>query len=129
MRYRVYDTVKQCYVTDEPGWIIKPNGELALNEYGDETGMPNCISEFSLGITDQNGNEVFEGDILSGEENKGNLTINSNAGSFTYHEWKNDIVHIAKISPSDLQLTAYYCNIGCVVIGNIHNNHGLCMKG
>lgn len=46
MRYKVYDTWRKCFVTDDPCIILKPDGRLAVNEYGDETGIPHCIALF-----------------------------------------------------------------------------------
>lgn len=64
MKYRVYDNNRGKYVTDLPYWILKPNGELAENDYGDETGHPECTVEFSSEILDQNGVEIYDGDIV-----------------------------------------------------------------
>lgn len=64
MKYRVYDTKRKKYVTDFPYWMLKPNGELVENDYGDEVGHPDCIVEFSSGIPDQNGVEIYDGDIV-----------------------------------------------------------------
>ena len=36
MKYRVFNTIKNRYVTDEEAWILKPDGQLAVNEDGDE---------------------------------------------------------------------------------------------
>lgn len=36
MRYKVYDTVNRQDITDDPTLILKPDGRLALNDYGDE---------------------------------------------------------------------------------------------
>lgn len=46
MRYKVYDTVKKQYITDDPAFILKPDGRLASNYYGDEVGIPYCIALF-----------------------------------------------------------------------------------
>lgn len=46
MRYKVYDTVYQKYITDDPDLILKPDGRLAVNDFGDETGIPNCVTMF-----------------------------------------------------------------------------------
>lgn len=64
MKYRVYDTKRKKYVTDFPYQMLKPNGELVENDYGDEVGHPECIVEFSSGIPDQNGVEIYDGDIV-----------------------------------------------------------------
>lgn len=46
MRYKVYDTVRKQYVADDSAFILKPDGRLARNEYGDEIGIPHCIALF-----------------------------------------------------------------------------------
>lgn len=46
MRYKVYDTGRKCFVTDDPYIVLKPDGRLAVNEYGDEIGIPQCIALF-----------------------------------------------------------------------------------
>nr|DAG62541.1 MAG TPA: hypothetical protein [Caudoviricetes sp.] len=46
MRYKVYDTVRQKYITDDPDLILKPDGRLAVNDFGDEVGIPHCIVTF-----------------------------------------------------------------------------------
>ncbi len=46
MRYKVYDTIKRQYITDDPTLILKPDGRLASNDYGDEIGIPHCIALF-----------------------------------------------------------------------------------
>lgn len=40
MKYRVYDTAKEKYVTDDPCWFLKPEGTLGYNDYGDEQVFP-----------------------------------------------------------------------------------------
>ena len=46
MRYKVYDTVRKRYITNDPTIILKPDGRLAINDYGDEIGIPYCIALF-----------------------------------------------------------------------------------
>lgn len=46
MRYKVYDTWRKCIVTDDSCIVLKPDGRLAVNEYGDEIGIPHCIVLF-----------------------------------------------------------------------------------
>jgi len=73
MKYRVYDTNTNKYVTDDYDWIITPDGCLYINLYGGDSRpipgntdyRPNCIAEFSTGEVDKNGVEIFEGDIVS----------------------------------------------------------------
>ena len=46
MRYRIYDTRTKSFVTDDSNFIFKPDGKLAVNEYGDEIGVPYCVPIF-----------------------------------------------------------------------------------
>ena len=46
MKYKVYDTGRKCFVTDDPCIVLKPDGRLAVNECGDEAGIPHCIALF-----------------------------------------------------------------------------------
>ena len=46
MRYKVYDTVNRKYITDDPTLILKPDGRLASNDWGDEVGIPHCLALF-----------------------------------------------------------------------------------
>lgn len=36
MRYKVYDTVRKWFVTDDPCIVLNPGGRLEVNKYGDE---------------------------------------------------------------------------------------------
>ena len=45
-KYKVYDTGRKCFVTDDPCIVLKPDGRLAVNECGDEVGIPHCIALF-----------------------------------------------------------------------------------
>lgn len=46
MKYRTYDTTTRSFVVDDKNFILKPDGRLAINEYGDEIGMPYCVPIF-----------------------------------------------------------------------------------
>lgn len=46
MRYKVFDTRTKSFVIDNSSFILKPDGRLAVNEYGDEIGVPYCIPIF-----------------------------------------------------------------------------------
>ena len=64
MKYRVFNTIANRYVTDEEAWILKPDGQLAVNEDGDEIGYPHCVAEFSTGLIDVDGNAIFQNDLI-----------------------------------------------------------------
>ena len=64
MTYKVYDlTTKEC-ISDDPNTevILKPNGRIAYNEYGDEIGVSNCAVLFFP----RPGNENFWIDEVGG---------------------------------------------------------------
>jgi len=48
MTYKVYDLVTKECISNVPNTsiILKPNGRIAYNDYGDEIGIPNCIVLF-----------------------------------------------------------------------------------
>ena len=46
MRYKVYNTAEKKFVANDRDFILKPNGELCVNEYGDEIGRDDCIAIF-----------------------------------------------------------------------------------
>lgn len=64
MKYRVFDTIKKRYVTEDNAWILKPDGSLSVNDHGDEIGCPHCTVEFSTGLLDANNNEIFQNDLI-----------------------------------------------------------------
>lgn len=43
MKYRVYDKTTYEDITDKYYWVIRPDGTLYYNEYGDLIGYPNAI--------------------------------------------------------------------------------------
>lgn len=40
MRYKVYDTVRKCFVADDSCIVLKPDGRLEIKVHGDEIGIP-----------------------------------------------------------------------------------------
>lgn len=48
MTYKVIDLDTNKYLSDEHNTaiILKPDGRIAYNDYGDETGIPNCVVLF-----------------------------------------------------------------------------------
>lgn len=46
MKYKVYNIVKKKFENDIKEFILKPDGRLAVNDYGDETGRLDCIAIF-----------------------------------------------------------------------------------
>ena len=52
MRYKVYDTINKKYITDDQDLILKPDGRIARNDYGDEVGIEGCVVLFYLTDSD-----------------------------------------------------------------------------
>ena len=79
-----------------------------LNDYEVD---PSSVSEFT-GLTDKNGQKIFEGDIIFDPELKDNYFVEFDEGGFC---------------AGDMFLQAYisFGEFSCEVIGNIHDNPGL----
>ena len=129
MEYRVFDTIANRYVTDEEEWILKPDGRLAVNEDGDEIVCPHCIAEFSTGLIDADGNEIFQNDLIDfgGEI----LTVYWNDEVFGWQARKICSEHYARFPDKDwhyIDLGWIAAEIPCVgkmttkIIGNIREN-------
>lgn len=129
MKYRVFNTIANRYVTDEEEWILKPDGRLAVNEDGDEIVCPHCIAEFSTGLIDADGNEIFQNDLIDfgGEI----LTVYWNGEVFGWQARKICPEHYARFPDKDwhyIDLGWIAAEIPCVgkmttkIIGNIREN-------
>lgn len=64
MLYRVYDKSKNKYIDKNDGISIDVQGNVLEQCYIDDDINENLISEFSTGLTDKNGTEIFKGDIV-----------------------------------------------------------------
>ena len=129
MKYRVFNTIANRYVTDEEEWILKPDGRLAVNEDGDEIVCHHCIAEFSTGLIDADGNEIFQNDLIDfgGEI----LTVYWNGEVFGWQARKICSEHYARFPDKDwhyIDLGWIAAEIPCVgkmttkIIGNIREN-------
>ena len=129
MKYRVFNTIANRYVTDEEEWILKPDGRLAVNEDGDEIVCPHCIAEFSTGLIDADGNEIFQNDLIDfgGEI----LTVYWNGEVFGWQARKICSEHYARFPDKDwhyIDLGWIAAEISCAgkmttkIIGNIREN-------
>ena len=43
MKYRVFDKTKKEDITDKYCWVVRPDGTLSYNEYGDLIGYSNAM--------------------------------------------------------------------------------------
>lgn len=123
MKYRVFNTIKNRYVTDEEAWILKPDGQLAVNEDGDEIGYPHCVAEFSTGLLDMDGDEIFENDfIVVGEKI---LLVHWNNETFG---WQASTIYTEFNECKDIDLrqiaaeVAEHYKMTIKIIGNIREN-------
>jgi len=68
IKFRVWDGTKMWYPDDESGyWGVSATGELFFSDSGDydgPEGARDAIAMLSTGLTDRNGREIFEGDII-----------------------------------------------------------------
>lgn len=46
MKYEVYDLVTRKRITDDYNFVLKPDGRIAYNDYGDEIGLENVTAIF-----------------------------------------------------------------------------------
>lgn len=109
--YRVYDTEQKRYVTDERMWFISPDGTLYYLKT-DNAGFVkahNCVVEWAVGLPDQKGNKIFEGDIIRHEDFMGTV-VYSGTG------------FCIKDIPQWVGKSSWYIINHCEVIGNKWEN-------
>lgn len=109
--YRVYDTEQKRYVTDERLWLIVTDGKLFyLNtEKCRIVKADNCVVEWAVGLPDQKGNKIFEGDVIKHEDFIA-AVVYSGTG------------FCIKDIPQWVEKSSWYLINHCEVIGNIHDN-------
>ena len=124
-KYRIFDKEDYDYC-EEPDfrWTLSRNGKLYNSEndkwhnIGDR-----YIVEFSIGLKDKQGKEVYDGDIGFMQNFRANILIEFYRGSFGYftskgelHEQFHAIATHTHISIIDDVMTKFE------IIGNIHHN-------
>lgn len=85
---------------------------------------PETIGQYT-GMTDKDGNKIFEHDVIGGDEEMCATMYNRNTGAYTHNTWTNkDVRYLVEFTPSSLQLISAYAK-RFKIIGNIHNNPSL----
>lgn len=110
--------------TDNGEWVegylyITQNGEYEISHYSNyydcerytDIVIPETIGQYT-GLTDKNGNKIFEGDILENE--KGCIYSGSYRNEVVFRDGMFFADGILEFMPNDFEL--------CEVIGNIHDN-------
>lgn len=82
---------------------------------------PETVGQYT-GLVDKNGVKIFEGDIISGDEEMCSITHCTNTGQTNTVKWTNkDLRYVARCTPSSLMLIQSRCK-KFEVIGNIWDN-------
>lgn len=133
MKFRVWDILEGRYITSDKGYqghyIIGLDGKFHNLQNG--SGGDECVVQQYIGCKDKNGKDIYDGDILTFEED---LDCTGDIKNITlvcryeeYNAWFG--FYEPKEIPDDIYSGYYWMEIAgkCKVVGNIFENPRLLM--
>lgn len=131
MKYRIYNNATQSYEDD---YLLSPSGDI----YKNGKKVDDCIIELFTGVFDQDGKEIWEGDIIKSYDDEGML-LYDDISPVEFYKGSFHIVALYDLTPIELSnYSTIWIKNGykgnpqtslwlkdLEVIGNIHENKEL----